>query len=548
MLEVKRRYHALVFMLLLALTGVLMEPLEGLDWKVFNVLNTQRASWPQNFEVLDVAWDNDPATTEAFRHDIARALRTLAALPTPPEAVVLDVSISSLPLGLDELGAALDELIARQTQVFAAVALYKSIDGELDPDFMRFHARRQIYDRLSGKYGHTELNVKGRAVWFLPCLPLDAARPRAGGSCVPALAVSVAESLGRRNYDRSPEQRPVVVDMGTGEDLAEHRWMLQRDSGAIVRHGTPTGGSAQVGNALAHKLVIIGNLEYDRVGLLGDRAGTEVLGWTLADQIAPAGAARLKMLTHPAWLLSLTAIFTVLALSTFSTLRRRVAALRLNLVAVWAVSLVLVLALLALVVVGLRVALGAVYPQVTFVALAVLYAVSLTAHRVRMDLRERAMQEDVSTGTQAAPTDAYDVFLSYSRTPKENAAWVVENLYGSLSKQVVDGRPLRVFFDQTSIRVGTAWYFRLAESIQGSRCFVAVYSDEYFQKDFCKFEMGKAAVRLIKDRHFAVVPIVRGEVRVPAAFEHIQSIAATTPAEMVAQIVAALPAKPAASG
>ena len=160
-----------------------------------------------------------------------------------------------------------------------------------------------------------------------------------------------------------------------------------------------------------------------------------------------------------------------------------------------------------------------------------------------MSLRERALQEDVSTGAQAPLADVYDIFLSYSRTPKENAAWVAENLYVPLSKQLIDGRPLRVFFDQTSIRVGSAWYFKLAESIQGSRCFVAVYSDEYFQKDFCKFEMGKAAVRLIKDRHFAVVPIMRGDVKVPPAFEHIQSLPATTPAEMVAQIVAALPAK-----
>ena len=534
--EVKRRYHVLVFVLLLALTGVLMAPLEGLDWKVFSALNNQPASWPPNFEVLDVAWDNNPATIEAFRGDLTRALRALAALPTPPGVVVLDISISALPIGLDELGAAVSALRARKTQVFAAVALHNSLTGEVDPDFLRLHAGPQVYDKLSG-YGHTELNVKGRVVWYLPCLPLGAAQPGAAVDCVPALAVRVAEVVRGHPEDRSPQQRPIVVDIGTGEQLAAHRWTFQHDSGAIVGRSAPDGGD------LAYAVVIIGNLEHDRIGFLGDRAGTEVVAWTLADQIASDGAARLKLLTNPAWLLSFTALFSVLTLVTFSNLRRRVAALRLNLMAVWTIALVLVLAMLALTVLGLRHALGAVYPQVTFVALAVVYAVSLAAHRARMSLRERALQEDVSTGAQAPLADVYDIFLSYSRTPKENAAWVAENLYVPLSKQLIDGRPLRVFFDQTSIRVGSAWYFKLAESIQGSRCFVAVYSDEYFQKDFCKFEMGKAAVRLIKDRHFAVVPIMRGDVKVPPAFEHIQSLPATTPAEMVAQIVAALPAK-----
>jgi hypothetical protein len=543
--EVKRRYYALVFVLLLGLTTTVENSFERFDWKVFGWLNTQQTAWPDEFHLVDVSWDRNPATTESFRRDLARTLRALAELPTPPQLVVLDVSISSLPLALDELGMALDALKARNTRVLAAVAVLDDMTAEPTADYLNRHAREQVYDRLPDLgYGHTEFHTTGGVVWYLPCLALSAPDTAVADRCVPALAVKAAELVKRRDADRSPTQPPIVVPLGDPPP-ATRRWTLDAASARLV--GTAQGERvhADAGAALAHGVVIVGNLQHDRIGLLGGRPGTELVGWMLADQLSPPRTAtRLQLLTERGWLVGFTAAFSLLGVLGFSTLRRRVPVLRLNLVACWLLSLALVLALLAVVVVGLRVALAAVYPQVSFAALASVFAVSLTAHRSRMKLRARAMQEDVSAGAAGGTQEVYDVFISYSRTPRENAAWVAENLFGPLSRAQIDGRPLRIFFDQTSIRVGTAWYFKLAEAIQASRCFVAVYSDEYFQKDFCKFEMGKAAVRLIKDRQFAVVPIVRGEPRIPPAFDHIQALPAGEPAQMVAQIIAALPPPP----
>lgn len=350
--------------------------------------------------------------------------------------------------------------------------------------------------------------------------------------------MTVAETLVGRTYDRKVGQRPIIVNLQGARAPATHRWVVDAAARGVLRHPDAAAEPTQP-KALAHAVVVVGNLRHDRIRMLGDRPGTEVVALTVADQIVPV--APLRLLTHWGALLGFTAFFSLSGVLCFSASRRRVPALRLNLSAAWGLAMLAMLAGLALLVVALRWWFGNVYPQVSFVALATFYAVSLSAHRARMRLRARAMQEDVSGGARGAAAEAYDVFISYSRTPKENAAWVAANLAEPLARRQIGGRPLRVFFDQTSIRVGTSWYFKLAEAIQSSRCFVAVYTDEYFQKDFCRFEMGKAAVRLVKDRQFAVVPIVRGEVKVPAAFEHIQTLAAGDADQMVAQVVAQLP-------
>ncbi|MCW5665245.1 MAG: toll/interleukin-1 receptor domain-containing protein [Piscinibacter sp.] len=536
--EVKRRYYALVFLLLLALTAALKPSFEALDWRLFAALDGRRPPWPAEFHLVDVPWDLNPAGIETFRHDLTRALQALAALDTPPRAVVLDLSISALPLGLTaDLETALDKLRERGTPVFAGVDLRHPVTGEPDAAYLQRHAKTQVYDRLVG-FGHTEYKVVGRAVWYEPCIVLRGGDPGAAPPCEGALAVSVAESLVKRPHERKAGQRPIVVNLQGERAPAEKRWVVDEAAGGTLRHPVSAAGPA-ASQALRHTVVVVGNLQHDRIGMLGDRPGTEVVALTVADQIVPV--APLRLLTHWSALLAFTAFFSLAGVLCFSTLRRRVPALRLNLSAAWALAVLAMLAALVLVVVGLRHVADLVYPQVSFVALATFYAVSLSAHRAHMRLRARAMQEDVTGGTTGGAVEAYDVFISYSRTPQENAAWVAANLAEPLARRQVDGRPLRVFFDQTSIRVGTSWYFKLAEAIQGSRCFVAVYTDEYFRKDFCRFEMGKAAVRLVRDGQFVVVPIVRGEVKVPAAFEHIQTLPAGDPARMVEQIVAQLP-------
>jgi len=532
MLAVRLRYYTLVFLLLLALTAVLKQSLEGLDWRVLRTLHSQQVDWPAIFHLVDVKWYRNPATTEDFRRELGRSLRALAL--AKPARVVVDVSISSLPLALGELAEDIEALKSAGTQVYAAVVVLDPLTGEVKPDYINFHAQDAVYNRLAG-YGHTELHVVVGTVWYRPCLP-GAVGTSAEGVCVPSLPLSVARDQPGNDQQRRDDQ-PVVVSIGAASLLAGHVWRLDPTSGKFLRDEAMADRTADALTAFQGGVVIVGNLAYDRIG---GRPGPELVGWALAGQLSATGQRTLKLLVQPGWLEGFVFGFSALAVWAFSTLPRKVPQLRLNILAVWGLSLALVLLLLVLTVLALRFTLDTVYPQVTMVALAVLYSVSLAAHRKRMQLRTRAIQEDVSGGAAEAVPEDFDVFISYSRTPKENAAWVRESLYAPLTKAKIDNRPLRVFFDETSIRVGVRWYYSLAVNIQASRCFVAVYTADYLRKDFCNFELNKAAARHVKDTDFTIVQILREPVALPVATDHIQATPAGTPDEMVAKILQAL--------
>lgn len=536
--QVKRRYYALVFVLLLALTGLFMPQLSTLDWQLFDKLASAQRAWPDDFEVVDIEWDNNPKTTEAFRLELASVLQTLAQQDPPVRTVVIDVSISSLPLGLPQIAAAMDQLVKRRTDVFAAINVRNGVTNGVNAQYQAFSASDEFYSKVK-RFGHTEFNVNGDSVWYEPCLLIKAPDKTSDDMqddrrCVPALVEAVASKGEKLDWDA--DALPVLVRPGADNGMQEHVWQLrngrfQRASGVAA---VPDWGQ---------KTVFVGNLKYDRISFSkgSERAGVEVLARVIADQAAPANQApRTMLLVGQAWLPAFTAGFAGLSLLCFSGVRRRWRWLSLNLLAAGALSLGITLLALMAVVLTLRAA-GAVYPQVTFVVLAVLYAVSLAVHYARARLRIRAIYEDVSHNAVSGSEPLYDVFISYSRTPRENAAWVKDELYQRLLQQRLDGQPLRIFFDETSIRVGSWWYFKLAESIQRSHCFVAIASEEYFNKGFCSFEMAKAAVRNIQDRqHFAIVPVARGATQVPAVFDHIQFRPCESVDALVDQIMSAV--------
>ena len=120
-----------------------------------------------------------------------------------------------------------------------------------------------------------------------------------------------------------------------------------------------------------------------------------------------------------------------------------------------------------------------------------------------------------------------------------NMTWVDREIVAPLEAAELDGRRLRVFIDRQSLRVGTWWYFDLAEKIESSHCMVAVYSSDYFRKNFCTFELGKAVVRDIaaRGRGFAILPVMRGSVQVPPAFSHLQFMAAGSPEVLVREVL-----------
>jgi hypothetical protein len=96
-----------------------------------------------------------------------------------------------------------------------------------------------------------------------------------------------------------------------------------------------------------------------------------------------------------------------------------------------------------------------------------------------------------------------------------------------VGSELLDTNP--VFLDVERLQPGTNWEAALARAVHHSRCFLAVYTQDYDHREFCQREL--LAVRSV-ERHrlaadakvFMIVPIVlradrdeRGMIRVPPA-------------------------------
>ena len=108
-----------------------------------------------------------------------------------------------------------------------------------------------------------------------------------------------------------------------------------------------------------------------------------------------------------------------------------------------------------------------------------------------------------------------------------------------------NGKKLSVFFDTSSIRTGTAWQSKLALAIDGSRFVVPVYSDVYFTKPYCRFEIMRAHRKwvLAGEDSRSVLPIMRGHPKILPAVDDIQALSIDDHPDIVQQNVAEIVAR-----
>lgn len=109
------------------------------------------------------------------------------------------------------------------------------------------------------------------------------------------------------------------------------------------------------------------------------------------------------------------------------------------------------------------------------------------------------------------------IFLSY---PRARLDWVRARLYEPLAARF--GADL-VFFDVENLTAGAAWLATLAAGVQGCRAFVAVYCPEYFQSEFCQWELQLALARDPIGRRGIVVPLFAERVELPAYCSLVQA-------------------------
>jgi hypothetical protein len=345
------------------------------------------------------------------------------------------------------------------------------------------------------------------------------------GISIPALAVKLAEDLWGRPLDAP--NRPIILVLGEPKTVAAHSLRFEAGQLRPLADGLAAA-------PLQGKVAIAGSLGED-LPTGAAPSGPERLAWAVA-----ARAATLDNRFEVEVLANIPLLVTVILLFAAATVAVAIFVYRvfprththdgvILAVAVVAPAALLVAAIVFLAKVRL------VYPQVTLPFVGIVLAAALSWWFARSYLA--ALVADPASD----PLDEeYDVFVSYARTPPENEVWVRQHVVKPLSTATGPaGKPLRVFFDQRTIRPGESWFRRLAHAIHASRFFLPVYSAEYFGRDFCRMEMERAAVRQVRDPSF-IIALARGSVSIPVEYELINYIDVTKDEHFIERVLATM--------
>lgn len=502
------------WMLAMAAIALGTDAWQEADWKLYEATSTQRAPpWPRDLLLIDVPGDPDVAV---FRARLVQLAAVLAAQPAAlPRAVVFDVQFTEDPRGLPELVQALNALRGANVKLYAAVNPFFPSSTVPWPDFMSKHAR-PIYEGVLDGLGHTAFDQYGRAVKYDPQLALG------GGITLKSLVIKLAEE----QYLLPPNtlRQPLLVQLGAPAQMRARAWRFEQGRfAALAEGGAPD---------FRQRIIIVGDLRDDRVPGAA-ASGPEHLAWALAARAASADVAEPRLLAHPFLLLGLTLLLAALAAAAAWWAGRRAARSARRLYWLCAAGLILPLLVLLGAAVALR-AIGLVLGQVTLPALGVIAAVlmsALFAWRYRLWAAINA----------GAPSQeqAYDVFVSYSRSDPAHVQWVREHIVAPLGTMThPEGRSLHIFFDTHEIKVGDNWFERLLNAVGSSRCFLPVYSADYHAKHFCRFELEAAVKRRIQGA-MVIVPVRCGEAPVPQAAAGVQFVSAEA-ADFMTQVKARL--------
>lgn len=480
----------LAFAVLLALAMAL-----GRDWRGANdwffatlFMPTQAEPDPHILllELADVGAD-DPSSKD-FRELLGHTLEMLAT--RGPDRVAVDVAVLAGGKSLPAVARGVAAL--RQ----AGIDVYFGIHPRLDPKTLA----KEIYEDapLTG-VGHTELRLGGGLVFFHSVVK----QPDSGKEYrfLPAMLADV-------DAFKLPDYQVISVPKDSSRPL-----------GVRIDKGVASTLPAR----LTGRIVIIASSERECRQLRASRrsavcseaggprlwSGPELLVWSLSDLLQGRETAPRQPVDAPLWVFAaaLGVAATGLVVHVLSLrgagrvwsptqLARRL----------WLIDLGVLLAVLVLFAFAewLLVQLDWILPPV-FPLFAGVVAIALCHWHSRTHLATMLAAVTRRATDNALKADV-DIFISYSHAP-ENAVWVEREIVEPLrSMKLPDGRPLRLFFDKSSITVGDDWFGRINLSILGSRCFLCIWSDDYLERDYCLWELNYAFPRAAR-RDFLFLPV-----------------------------------------
>ncbi len=527
------------------------------DWAVFQAVSNLRApAYSPKVEVVDLA-DYDPGAPARDRRTIAQFLDGLLKSGQRPAAVVLDLYFESIcsttdsrACAADPATAALTHSLDRAASASPPIRVYATENpvgaqggAGIDAAFLRALDRDHVYDHL--RAGHTVLQLAAAdGIFYRRCYRIaqnDDRGNQTGWQDVWALPYRVVKDVADERLapctDVRANETTDVVRVGPHPDF-------QRSVHPVTLvHPMPAHAD------LSGKYVIVATLAGD-LGPLHERdvarTNPELLAWALSDRLEAkdGDVAYYQPLPANEMLAALVAGFATLTLVAFVAVfqgLRRLRLQRLRRYLPWIASAAAVAFALALFAgfEGFLFLTKSIQPQVSLVVAAVVLAGVLCGERGREILLEQSRAVDI------APEESndYDVFISYAH---DELDWVYEHVYVPLkSARTPSGRELSIFFDTSSIRIGAAWQDKIALSIDGSKFVVPVYSERYFERAYCRFEIKRAHRKWIAEGPASrcVLPIMRGNPTILQTVDDIQAFRVDDHPAIVDEVIAVVLAR-----
>ena len=521
------------------------------DWSAFQYLSGLHSpAFSNSVALVDLA-DYDERAPARDRQTIARFIDGLRARAQHPAAVILDLYFESTCASgdaqrcrPDAATAALTKSLDDAAGAAPRIPVYATMNpvgtqgaGQIDPAFLNALDRENVYDHLAA--GHTILQLAAsNGVFYRRCYRLAQTDSRGnvtGTQDLWALPYRVVRDAAAQRLAPCEDERAThtmeVVRLGAQPDFAQ--------SVKRVTLSRPFPASSDFNG----KYVIVATLAKDLGPLhtgTAPRSNPELLAWALSGLLErSAEPGYFEPLPANEMLVLLVAGFGTVTLVAFTAAFQGLRRLRLRTMRSYlpwiaaAAAAAFALALFGAFEAWMLFA-KQIQPQVSLVSMSVLFAGALCGERGRQILFEQSRTID------APPEESndYDVFISYAH---DEFSWVYENVFVPLkSASTADGKKLAIFFDTSSIRVGSGWQDKISLAVDGSRFIVPVYSKTYFERPYCRFEIKRAHRKWITAGEGArcVLPIMRGKPVILATVDDIQAVSIDERPDLVSEIVA----------
>jgi hypothetical protein len=449
-----------------------------------------------------------------FRQHIIKLLNTVAQQTkekNAPDGIVLDIWFSNDTTELENLKNALKQLKDLHVPVYAVYNInedheYSNID-ELDFDDIELKHAVDVYnDYLEGSGG--KLPGSGRYhTFFYP--DKDVANYENDVHLYSGMFDSVLiESLAGKVYADLTDSKPLpkregsVVPIRSLKEISGKTYTFIADSIQPVGIFQPAEGSTTPID-IDKNIVIVGDINNDVVDFGNKKIpGPYILTWALSDLLGNNSNLKLP-LENLYVIIGQLLFFSLFTALVFALLFKYVKSLQTK-PAVIAVS-ALTISIIFLFIYGRSIlAFNYVIPAGNTIAAMIVAAF----------LCWRFAHKFLATGV-AEGSQKYDVFISYSRSQSD---WVDKNVYEPLAAfRKPNGDKLNIFFDKKSIGIGEAFTAKYMWAIVDTKNFIAILSEDYYNKNHCRNELDCAVKRKV-EKLLNIQMIAFSDKAVPEAF------------------------------